>query len=63
MVEHLTSKPYGRDRDAKAVLSESCTKEGEGDDQDDKAEVRLKHRERGQILGRKIIAKRNGARE
>ena len=63
MVEHLTEKLFSRDRNAKGVLSESGTKEGEGDGQDDKVETSLKHRERRQILGRKITATRNAVKE
>ena len=59
----MTEKLFSRDRNAKAVLSESGTKEGEGDGQDDKVETRLKHRERRQILGRKITATRNAVKE
>ena len=59
----MTEKLFSRDRNAKGVLSESGTKEGEGDGQDDKVETSLKHRERRQILGRKITATRNAVKE
>ena len=59
----MTEKLFSRDRNARAVLSESGTKEGEGDGQDDKVETRLKHRERRQRPGRKIAATRNAVKE